>query len=180
MGEGGDLDTVIDNYLNIWFYLNKIYWRYYMKFGEIIVSENLKIKELFGEEIIDSFSVISQLRTNLTLEKYKEYIKVMTFQGYKVICLFENNEIVSYAGIICLTNLYFGKHIWVYDLVTSEKRRSNGYGKLLLSYIEKWAKDNNCETIALSSGLQRERAHLFYQNIMKYDKKSYAFVKEIK
>jgi GNAT superfamily N-acetyltransferase len=151
-----------------------------MKFEEIALSENLRIKELFGEEIIESFSVICQLRTNLTLERYKEYIKTMTPQGYKVICLLENNEIVSYAGIICLTNLYFGKHIWVYDLITSEKRRSNGYGKLLLSQIEKWAKNNKCETIALSSGLQRERAHFFYQNIMKYDKKSYDFVKELK
>jgi GNAT superfamily N-acetyltransferase len=151
-----------------------------MKFEEINLSENLKIKELVGEEIIESFSVIVQLRTNLTLEKYKEHIKTMASQGYKVICLLENNKIVSYAGIICLTNLYFGKHIWVYDLVTSEKRRSNGYGKLLLSQIEKWAKDNKCETIALSSGLQRERAHLFYQNIMKYEKKSYDFVKELK
>jgi GNAT superfamily N-acetyltransferase len=151
-----------------------------MKFEEVVLSENLRIRELVGEEIIESFSVIGQLRTNLTLEKFKEYLKTMTPQGYQVICLFENSEIVSYAGIICLTNLYFGKHIWVYDLVTSEKRRSNGYGKLLLSHIEIWAKNNKCETIALSSGLQRERAHLFYQDIMKYEKKSYDFVKEIK
>jgi GNAT superfamily N-acetyltransferase len=151
-----------------------------MQFDEIVLSDTVKIKELLGAAIIDAFPIIAQLRTNLTVEKYREYLTTMTAQGYRVIVLSEKNEIVSYAGIIGLTNLYYGKHLWVDDLVTSEKKRSKGYGKLLLAEIEKWAKNNHYENIALSSGLQRERAHLFYQDIMKYDKKSYVFVKKIK
>ena len=99
--------------------------------------------------------------------------------GYQIFCLFENGEIISYAGIAILTNLYYGEHIWVYELVTDEAKRGKGYGKLLLSHIETYAKDNSLNCVALSSGLQKEEAHRFYENAMNYDKVSYVFKKNL-
>jgi len=77
-------------------------------------------------------------------------------------------------------NLYYGEHIWVYELVTDEAKRGKGYGKLLLSYVDKYASDNALNCVALSSGLQREEAHKFYEKSMGYEKVSYVFKKEIK
>lgn len=139
----------------------------------------IEIKELDISEIELAYPIVNQLRTHLSLEEYVDLVKIMKPQGYQIICLYENGEIVSYAGIAILTNLYYGEHIWVYELVTDEAKRSKGYGKLLLSHIEKYAKDNSLNCVALSSGLQKEEAHRFYENAMDYDKASYVFKKNL-
>jgi len=137
----------------------------------------IEIKELDVNDLEQAFPIVSQLRTHLSLEEYVDLVKIMKPNGYQIFCLFENREIVSYAGIAILTNLYYGKHVWVYDLVTDEAKRGKGYGKLLLSYIENYAKANSLNCVALSSGLPKEDAHRFYENAMNYDKVSYVFKK---
>lgn len=102
----------------------------------------------------------------------------MKDEGYQVICLLEDNHIVSLCRYK-LTNLYYGNHIWVYDLVTDVNKRLKGYGKLLLSSIEKCAKDNKLNYVALSSGLQRTDTHKFYQQGMNYAQSGYVFQKKL-
>ena len=68
------------------------------------------------------------------------------------------------AGIGELTNLYDGRHIGVYELITSASERSRGYGKALMDRVETLARDLGCDTVALASGLQRADAHRFYED----------------
>ncbi len=81
--------------------------------------------------------------------------------------------------MIKLTNPYHGKHIWVNDLVTDVNQRSKKYGQMLLAFINGWAKENGCNVVVLSSGLQRVKAHEFYEIKMGFDKTSYVFKKEL-
>ena len=141
------------------------------------ISDILTIRELEINELEQAFPIISQLRTHLSLKEYIGIVKIMADNGYKIVCLFENDEIVSYMGFAKLINLYYGEHIWIYDLVTDERKRSQGYGKLLLSYIEEYAKDNRLNCVALSSNIQRQDAHRFYERTMDYERVSYVFVK---
>ena len=126
-----------------------------------------------------AYLVIKQLRSHLDEEKYLKLIKAMVREGYKMFALFEGENIVAIAGVIKITNLYYGNHIWVYDLITDENKRSKGYGEKLLSYIQQWGKGLGCETMALSSGLSRTDAHRFYEEKMEFDKTSYVFKKEL-
>lgn len=136
----------------------------------------ITIKELKEEsQWKEAFSVMKQLRTNLDEETYLQLLKNMHIEGYKMFALFESDQIVAVTGVIQLTNLYYGNHIWVYDLITDESRRSLGYGEKLLSYVQAWAKGIGCEIIALSSGLLRTDAHRFYEEKMGYTKSSYVF-----
>jgi len=139
----------------------------------------IEIKELDINELEQAFPIVKQLRTHLNFEDYVELVKKMKPHGYQIFCLFENGKIVSYAGFAILTNLYYGEHIWVYELVTDEANRNKGYGKLLLSHIEKYAKNNSLNCVALSSGLQKEDAHRFYETGMNYNKVSYVFKKNL-
>ena len=97
-----------------------------MKLEDMLISETLMIKELFVNEFEQVFSLVSQLRTHLSLNEYIELVKLMQPNGYKIICLHENGKAVSYAGFANLINLYYGDHIWVYELVTDESRRGKG------------------------------------------------------
>jgi len=143
--------------------------------------DKIEINELEINEanLRQAFPVVSQLRPHLGLEEYIKLTITMKPQGYQIFCLCKNEKITSYAGIAILTNLYYGKHIWVYELVTDNSERSNGYGKMLLSHIEAYAKDCSANCVALSSGLEKVGAHNFYENLMGYSKVSYVFKKLI-
>lgn len=144
-------------------------------------KENIYVRELVSkEDFIQGFPVINQLRVNLTLESYLSLIEEMRAEGYRGIALFSNGDLVSYIGFSILTNLYYGKHMWVYDLITDEKHRSNHYGKILLSHLSEFAEENHCNSVALSSGLQREYAHKFYEGKMDFKKASYVFKKDLR
>ena len=94
--------------------------------------------------------------------------------------LFDDNDIVAVIGFQPMITLYYGRFIWVCDLVTDANKRSEGYGEKLLSYTHKWAIENKYESVALSSGLQRTDAHRFYENKMDYSKVSYVFKASLK
>ena len=143
---------------------------------------NLTIKELQSQnEIMEAFPVMKQLRTHLDEGTYLELVvEAKEKDSYKMFALIADGEIVAVTGFKPMITLYYGRFVWVCDLVTDSKRRSNGYGEKLLTYIHEWAKENDYESVALSSGLQRMDAHRFYENRMEYDKVSYVFKANLK
>jgi len=127
----------------------------------------------------EAFPVMNQLREALTEESYISYLMKMSKEGYRLFALKKSNEIVSLAGFSIVTNFYYGRHIWIYDLVTLREFRSHGYGQKLMEFVEGFAHEHSCEVIALSSGLERSDAHRFYEGHLKYEKPSYVFKKAL-
>lgn len=139
--------------------------------------DTLTVKELKShDDIIKAFPVMKQLRTHLTEDSYVDLVKdAQENDRYKILALSDKDDIVAVIGFKPMITLYYGRFVWVCDLVTDVKQRSNGYGEKLLTYVHEWAKKNNYESVALSSGLQRLDAHRFYEDKMNYDKVSYVF-----
>ncbi|WAA09135.1 GNAT family N-acetyltransferase [Fervidibacillus albus] len=136
-----------------------------------------KYKELVSEkERLLAFPLINQLRTHLNENDYMSLVKeAVEKEGYRQFGLFEKDEIVAVIGFQPMITLYYGKFIWVCDLVTDSRKRSKGYGEKLLNFLHEYAKKEGYEKIALSSGLQRLDAHRFYEQKMNYVKVSYVF-----
>lgn len=130
-------------------------------------------------ELDDSFPVMNQLRTDLTLNTYRELVAAMRPQGYELYALYANDTIVSLAGIEVRVNLYLEKHIFIYDFVTCADHRSNGYGEMLLHFVHEYARDRGAHYVALESGLARTEAHRFYKDKMDYAITSYSFRKQL-
>lgn len=139
--------------------------------------DRLTISELQSQnEIIQAFPVMNQLRTHLDETTYLALVtEAKEKDMYRLFALYDQEEIVAVTGFKPMITLYYGRFVWVCDLVTRETKRSNGYGEKLLSFIHQWAKDNGYESVALSSGLNRTNAHRFYEQKMAYDKVSYVF-----
>jgi GNAT superfamily N-acetyltransferase len=136
-----------------------------------------RVGELANEkEWLEGYKVMHELRTHLSESEYLDLMQAMVKQGYQMFALYDENEIVAVTGIIELINFYNHKHIYVYDLVTKKTARSKGYGMTLLTYIHELAHARGCNSVALSSGLQRKDAHRFYEEKMGYRKTSYGFV----
>lgn len=141
----------------------------------------MNIKELkSNEDIQSSFFVMKELRTDLNESEYMNYIGLMQKEGYRLFGLYDGDQLIVVSGLSILTNLYYKRHIWVYDLVTAETHRSKGYGLHLMKFIEELAHKEGCQTIALSSGLERVDAHRFYIDKLGYSKPSYVFKKYVR
>ena len=140
------------------------------------------IKKLLSKvEILEAFPVMQQLRTHLDEQTYLDLVlEAQEKDSYWMYALLNDQKIVvAVVGFKPMITLYYGRFVWVCDLVTDMNNRSKGYGEQLLTYVHKWAEENNYEQVALSSGLQRKDAHRFYENRMGYDKVSYVFKKPL-
>ena len=139
------------------------------------------IKELLSkDEILEAFPVMQQLRTHLDEQTYLDLVlEAQEKDSYRMYALLNDQKIVAVVGFKPMITLYYGRFVWVCDLVTDMNNRSKGYGEQLLTYVHKWAEENKYEQVALSSGLQRKDAHRFYENRMGYDKVSYVFKKPL-
>lgn len=139
----------------------------------------VKVSELRSEqELMRAYMVVRELHRDLTEEHYAELLAEMRQQGYRLFAAWEDGEIVAVAGVVVLTNLYYGCHAFVYDLVTKEEARSGGYGEALMDHVKEFARAAGCATAALACGREREGALRFYER-RGYEKPSYAMRKNL-
>ncbi|MGG3626500.1 GNAT family N-acetyltransferase [Bacillus gobiensis] len=142
----------------------------------------MKIKELKTKaQVAEAYPVMKQLRPHLSEEEYLARVeRAAQLMNYRLLALYEEGKPVAAVGFLPRFSINQGDHVWVEDLVTDENHRSKGYGQLLLTEVEKWGIENGLGTISLSSGLQRENAHRFYEDKMEYKKSSYLFRKTLR
>lgn len=132
------------------------------------------------EEIKSAYSIMKELRSHLSEETYVELVKeAVDVDRYHLFALYAGEEIVAVTGFKEMTTLYYGRFVWVCDLVTSSAHRSQGYGEELLTFVEDWAREHGMESVALSSGISRLRAHRFYEGKVDYDRVSYVYKKSL-
>jgi GNAT superfamily N-acetyltransferase len=138
----------------------------------------MQIRELALTELDTAYDVVRELRSHLDYDAYETLVYEMRHQEYKIYGLFENDTMITYAGVCVQVNLYWGRHLYIHELVTRETHRSRGYGKEMLGYLEDVGRMFGCERVALSSGHQRQDAHRFYET-NGFDSVSLAFVKTL-
>ena len=108
------------------------------------------------------FEVMKELRTHLSLDRFRELYEQAYPEGYRVAGVFDGDECRAAAGYRIATNLVSGKHLYVDDLVTADAWQSHGYGRLLNKYLVEKARNEGCGSIQLDSGVHRGDAHRFY------------------
>jgi GNAT superfamily N-acetyltransferase len=139
----------------------------------------MQIREMSLKELEEIYEVLKQLRTDLSYDEFEDLIYDMRHMEYKMLGVLEKGKLISYAGVSVQTNLYHKRHLFVFDFVTDEAYRTQGYGKIMLEYLVDFAKVSMCENIVLSSGFAKEKAHHFYEK-NGYEKRSFVFVKPLK
>ena len=127
----------------------------------------------------EALPVLRELYPSLDEGRYARLLAEMGGDGYRQFAVrHEAGEIVAVAGVAIHINLYYGRHLYVYDLVVREGARSKGYGAMLLDHVEGIARREGCETAALACGLEREGALRLYER-RGYQKPSYAMRKAL-
>jgi ribosomal protein S18 acetylase RimI-like enzyme len=74
------------------------------------------------------------------------------------------DTLLAVAGLSVQRVLHHRRHAWVHDLVVDEASRSNGHGAELLRFVENWARQRDCDYVALATRLDNDRALEFYED----------------
>lgn len=114
------------------------------------------------EEIGNCFDVMLELRPHLKKAEFVTVVRDMEKEGYKLLFIEEKGTVVAVAGYRIYSNLFMGKNLYIDDLVTSEKVRSQGYGEKIVKWLRNEARKENCNFYHLDSGTHRGEAHKFY------------------
>lgn len=122
----------------------------------------MKIAES-DHEIMACFQVMKELRLKIDEKSFLATIRLMQAEGYVLAYVEVGGEVVSVGGFrTCMNLAAEGNALYVYDLITSEKQRSKGYGASLIKSIIAYAKEENCKCVHLDSNVVRHKAHKFY------------------
>lgn len=131
-------------------------------------------------ELEKCFPVMKELRPHLDFENYISiYEQAHRSDGFEIVAIEEDNKILALMGYRILSDYVRGKHIYVDDLVSSESVRSKGLGAELLKYAEGVAKEMNCTTLRLCTGIENERGVNFYER-NGWTKRAFAYTKKLK
>ena len=115
------------------------------------------------EDILAARGVMRQLRPQIPDADYLSTVRrMMQTDGYLQAAVFDGDAVVAVAGYRFMETLYAGKTLYVDDLNTDETRRSRGYGKALMDWLKREARERGCVQLQLDSGVQREQTHRFY------------------
>ncbi len=140
----------------------------------------MRITELQNDaEFEEAFGVIRELHDDLDERRYRELIPEMRAAGYRMFAVREEDGLVAVVGVQKLTNLYYGRHFYVYDLSVTGGVRSKGHGERLLRHVEGVAREEGCGYVALACGRERDAALRFYEERMGYERPGYSMRKAL-
>ena len=116
-------------------------------------------------DVYDVYYLICELEnTQFDFENFKKVFnsKIEDQKNYCILAKNDSNTIGFLNLNIDYKLHHKNKVATIEELIVSYKFRNNGIGKLLINNAIKYAKNNNCELIELTSNFSREKAHNFY------------------
>jgi hypothetical protein len=102
-----------------------------------------------------------QLRPHLPAD-YAGRMREVLAGGAQMAVALVDGKPVGVTVFRILEKTFSGRELYCDDLVTDEAQRSTGVGAALVRYMERVGRERGCDTLALDSGTQRQRAHKFY------------------
>ncbi|NHN25790.1 GNAT family N-acetyltransferase [Flavobacterium jejuense] len=129
------------------------------------MNQNLHVKLVENTNSESVTHLLHQLNPLLDITLIKKRQKEMfEFDNYICFGLYLNDTLIGITCAWIMVRIYCGKQIEIDNVILDSRHQSKGYGNVLLNYIEKWAIDNDCETIELNTYVQNPRSHKFYFN----------------
>ena len=127
-----------------------------------------------------AFAVLKELRTNLEFAEFLGlYDKASTADRYTLVGCFDGDACVAVMGYRVLFDFVHGAHLYVDDLITTEKQRSKGNGQLLLKYAEDQARTQGLAGLRLCTGVDNDAGKRFYER-EGWQLRSVAYKKKLK
>ena len=141
------------------------------------------IRELHEDETALAHAAMAELRTHLAPDQdafVRQVDDVQRPQGYRLFAAFDPDDRVAaaVAGFRRLSSLAWGDVLYIDDLSTRAAFRRRGYGRSLLTVVQREARESGCVAVHLDSGHHRHGAHRLYLDAG-YEIRSHHFVQPV-
>lgn len=115
------------------------------------------------EELARCIPVLQELRPKFVESgELLAALRLLRAEGAGIAALEHDGELATVAVFRLQHMLVSGRTMYVDDLVTAGRFRSQGHGKSMLAWLMDHARAENCATFSLDSGTFRQEAHAFY------------------
>jgi hypothetical protein len=123
----------------------------------------LDVRELTTDvEIAAAFPLARELRDRIRPETFLAEVRRQQIEGYRLYGGFQDERLVSLAGVRRSHTLSRGEHLFVDDLVTAEAERGKGHGQAMLEWLGRQAASQGIPRVYLDS---RATAKGFYERV---------------
>lgn len=139
----------------------------------------MEIRQITLNDLDKVFNLLNDLyHQKLIFDIFQEiYKSKLDDKNCYYIVAIENGKIVGVLTSELQTKLHRAKkQIFIEDLIVAEEYRKKGIGTALLQNAIDYALQNNCEIVELTSYIDNENAHKFYET-NGFLKHSYKFKK---
>lgn len=99
------------------------------------------------------------------LSKLLKILKPLNSKKHIAFVALHENKIVGWIGAAQTIMIEVIPHCEINRLITDERYRGKGVGKLLIEKVKQWARENGNKVLSLHCNLTRTKAHLFYEHI---------------
>jgi len=107
----------------------------------------MQIREIDLKELYTVYELVSQLYCELSYKEFEDLIYDMRYMDYKMIGIFDNEMLISYAGVVIQTTLKNNRHLKVFDMITSKKYDTKKYDKMMQEYLEDYSRMAMCKSV---------------------------------
>lgn len=111
------------------------------------------------DELAAAVSVLRQLWTDADESTVRSWCED---DEYHLLGRLADGEPVAVAGVSVQRVLHHARHAWVHDFVVDEAHREEGHGAALLDGVDAWARNRDCEYLALAVREGNDDALGFY------------------
>ncbi|MDJ0784881.1 MAG: GNAT family N-acetyltransferase [Desulfosarcinaceae bacterium] len=116
---------------------------------------------------MEAFHILTELDETLDPDRFLAAMDHALSANSKLFAIRNAGNIVSVAAVWFLMTGRFEKLLWIHAFVTTKAQRSKGFGKLLLSGIEREAQKRNCSELRVHA--HREKAIQFWKQKAGFD-----------
>jgi GNAT superfamily N-acetyltransferase len=110
----------------------------------------MQIREITLQELQTVYEVVCEGYETLTYEMFEDLIYDMRHMEYKMIGIFEKEELLCYAGVAIQTTLKHQRHLKVFELITRKSVQKQGYAKMMMEYLVDYAKMGMCGCVMVA------------------------------
>lgn len=116
-----------------------------------------------ADDIAESFAVMRELRPHVEdVDIYRERIQRQQRDGYRLLGVWQDDELSGLAGYRHLENLLYGRFTYVDDLVVRQSSQRSSFGAELLDHVRALTKADGRTMLVLDTGLANSLAQRFY------------------
>lgn len=128
------------------------------------LAKKIVIKELNRkEEMLAAFDLVTQIYPKITPQEFEQNIfEMMQRSNYKMVAAFLDDKIIAVSGYWVAFMLYCGRYLQASNLVVDAEFRSQKIGKKILNFLEKKARQENCQRLVLDSYTENKKSHALY------------------